>query len=59
MARGSGVGARRESSAPGEPTRRSLKMTFAKALVGRPSGLSTQPRGNTRRAIDIHEGQDQ
>ena len=45
------------SSAPARPTR-AVKMTFAKgASLEDPSGLfNSSLEGNTRRAIDLHEG---
>ena len=46
------------SSARARPTRASVKMTFAKgASLEDPSGLfNSSLEGNTRRAIDFHEG---
>ena len=57
MARGSGVVARR-MICTGETYKNVVKMTFAKgASLEDPSGLfNSSLEGNTRRAIDFHEG---
>ena len=57
MARGSGVVARR-IICTGETYKNAVKMTFAKgASLDDPSGLfNSSLEGNTRRAIDFHEG---
>ena len=46
------------SSAPARRTRTAVKLTFAKgAALADPSGLfNSSLEGNTRRAIDFHEG---
>ena len=58
MERGSGVVARR-NDLHGETYKNVVKMTFAKgAALKDPSGLfNSSLEGNTRRAIDFHEGE--
>ena len=58
MARAFRCGRTPESSAPARPTRAVVKLTFAKgASLEDPSGLfNSSLEGNTRRAIDFHEG---
>jgi hypothetical protein len=48
-----------DCSAPESRTKQAVKLTFAKgALLDDPSGLfNSSLEGNTRRAIDFHEGE--
>ena len=58
MERGSGVWSHAGIICTGETYKNVVKMTFAKgASLDDPSGLfNSSLEGNTRRAIDIHEG---
>ena len=58
VARGSGVVCTPESICTGETYKNVVKMTFAKgASLEDPAGLfNASLEGNTRRAIDFHEG---